>query len=59
MKTKKLVKKLVLNKETISTLDIGKMAIPKGGAKFTYPRTYCTCPLHCATDEEGCTMFCP
>jgi len=31
MKTKKLFKKLVLNKETISTLDSTKMAMPKGG----------------------------
>ena len=58
MKTKKFGKKLVLNKETISTLDIVTMAMPKGGAIYTSPRTVCTMPGNCGTGEDGCTLWC-
>lgn len=58
MKSKKINKKLELKKETISTLEIVNMAMPKGGAILTSPRTICTVPDICNTGEDGCTLWC-
>ena len=58
MKTKKMNKKLALNKKTISHLDNLAMKNSKGGA--VKPRTMIECWLY-ATDEWNtcdCTYYC-
>ena len=45
MKKKEIIRKLVLNKETISRLDAQDLDAVKGGASFTcnFPYTNCIC----------------
>ncbi|HLP47939.1 MAG TPA: class I lanthipeptide [Candidatus Kapabacteria bacterium] len=70
MKTKKINKKLILNKETISNLKNDEMNRLKGGEtiEFTICRTKCVtgckaCTeisgcIQCVTDEYYTCMFC-
>lgn len=62
MKTKKIIKKLTLNKKTVVNLDGSNMSGVKGGATWfncptgrTYCRTECVtaCPL-CPSMNTGC-----
>jgi len=55
LKTRKLNKKLELNKKTISTLTNVELALAKGGIIYTGNCTY-TCPP--TTNEVGCTFGC-
>ena len=49
MKTRKLSKRLELNKKTIANLNNEALNFVKGG------RTTATCPNQCQTNEPGCT----
>lgn len=59
MKNKKLSKKLILNKATISDLNVGEMAKVNGGNKTGYscPRTCDTGLLTC--EVTVCGLECP
>ena len=62
MKTKKLSKKLKLNKETISNLNSSELGKAKGGATYKCPTDYlicdsyadCTYTEHIACTEMSC-----